>query len=92
MAKPFEVSFYNVSRPSAARVFLKRLRKLVKAGKPFSLVKKGASYNEAETWGLIRKMADGSRAVLIQSSRFEGLVKLLRLQRPSLWSWRSAGF
>jgi hypothetical protein len=54
---------------------LKRLRKLVKAGKRFPLVKKGTSYNEAETWGLIRKMPDGSRAVLIQSSRFDGLVK-----------------
>jgi hypothetical protein len=64
-----------VSVKDAADALLKRLRKLVKAGKRFPLIKKGESYNEADTWGLTRKMPDGRRAVLIPSSRFDSLVK-----------------
>ena len=64
-----------VSIKDTADALLKRLRALVKAGKRFPLVKKGESYREAETWGLIRKMPDGRRAVLIRSSRFDLLVK-----------------
>lgn len=64
-----------VSIKDTTDAILKRLRKLVTAGKQFPLVKKGTSYNETDTWGLIRKMQDGSRAVLIQSPRFDKLVK-----------------
>jgi hypothetical protein len=64
-----------VSVKDATDAFLKRLRELVKAGKRFPLIKKGESYNEADTWGLTRKMPDGSRAVLIPSLRFDRLVK-----------------
>jgi hypothetical protein len=64
-----------VSVKDTADAVLKRLRGLVKAGKRFPLVKKGERYNEAETWGLIRKIPEGRRAVLIPSSRFNGLVK-----------------
>ena len=61
-----------VSVKDATDAFLKRLRKLVKAGKRFPLIKKGESYDGAETWGLTRKMPDRRRAVLVSSSRFEG--------------------
>jgi len=53
---------------------VKRLRKLVTAEKSFPLVKKGESYNEESSWGLVRRMRDGRHAVLIQSPRFEKLV------------------
>jgi hypothetical protein len=64
-----------VSIKGTSDAVLKRLRKLVTVGKRFPLIKKGESYNEAKTWGLTRRMPDGSRAVLIQSSRFNKLVK-----------------
>jgi hypothetical protein len=64
-----------VSIKDTTDAVLKRLRKLVTAGKRFPLIEKGESYNETETWGLTRKMPDGSRAVLIRSSRFDKLVK-----------------
>jgi putative DNA primase/helicase len=64
-----------VSIKDATDALLKRLRGLVKAGKRFPLIKKGENYNEADTWGLTRKMSDGNRAVLVPLSRFDRLVR-----------------
>jgi hypothetical protein len=72
------------STNDATDTFLKRLRKLVKAGKRFPFVKKGAQYNEAESWGLVRKLPSGRRAVLVQLSRFEQLVKPSAVARAVL--------
>jgi hypothetical protein len=49
-----------VSIKDTTDAVLKRLRKVAKAGKRFPLVAKGTSYNEADTWGLIRKMPDAA--------------------------------
>lgn len=53
---------------------VERLRKSLAAGKRIPVVKKGESYEEGNSWGLVRKMQDGRYAVLIQFSRFEKLV------------------
>jgi hypothetical protein len=65
----------TVSTNDATDTVLTRLRKLVKAGKRFPFVKKGAKHNEANSWGLVRDMPNSGRAVLVRLSRFERLVK-----------------
>jgi hypothetical protein len=61
-----------VSIKETTDAVLERLRKALTAGKRFPLIKKGETYNDAETWGLTRKIPEGGRAVLIRLSGFNG--------------------
>ncbi len=65
----------------ATDAVMKRLRKLEATGKRFPVVKKGESYDEGSSSGLVRKMSGGRHAVLIQSSWFERLVS----PRAAVW-------
>lgn len=65
----------TISTHDATDKLLRRLRRLVKEGTRFPLIKKGASFDASDAWGVTKKLSNGKRAVFIPLSRLKKLVK-----------------
>ncbi len=65
----------TVSPAEATDAFVRRIGKLVSAGKRFPSIGKGEHSNAKGTWGMVRKIGASKRAVLIRHSRMKHLVK-----------------